>query len=71
MSKLKKNQTSQSLKPNTFWEDFKKIHWGKLKGKDAEIFPLYLKVLFTTLVLTGILFGFERLVAYLLGVLNA
>lgn len=72
MSKEKKKHTeaNQSNSPS-FISDFKKIKWGKKKDKDPSVFNLFLKVLFVTAILTGILFGFESLITYVLGVVNA
>jgi preprotein translocase subunit SecE len=60
-----KNNANNSLKKDSFIQNFKKIHWGKLKGKNAEVFPLFTKVLFTTVVVSGILFGLNYLINYI------
>lgn len=64
----KKTQTTKSVKESTgFFANFKKIRWGKVFGKDSEVFPLYFKVLLFTIVITGLLYGFNYLINYVWG----
>ena len=61
----KTKDLNEKKKQLTFLQNFKKIKWAKLFGKDATLFPLYLKVLFFTVLLTGVLFGLDYLINYI------